>query len=88
MFDTLHVRQVVYEHCVIKRMTYGFGLFTLPPLNDPSYQYFITEGGIPDSVLCVPMWTKTHQHLVKETGFEDCTKLAQRYEKLYLMSDW
>ena len=88
MFDTLHVKEIVYAHCILKRMTWGFGLFTKPPLHDPSYQFFITTGSIPDAVLCVPMWTDTHKHLIKETGFENCTKLAQQYEKMYLMADW
>jgi hypothetical protein len=85
MIDTKYIREIRYENCVIKRMTWGFGVFTPAPINDPSYVWFIDPS---DCRTMIPTWTNRFASRIKETGFENCVKLANEYEDFLTTCEW
>ena len=51
-----------------------WGLFSITPLNDPSYVWFIKRDG--ESFVDIPLWTNRFSKEIVYIPFDECLQLA------------
>ena len=70
----------------MKRINSKWGLFSVPPIHDKTYVWFITKQK--DSWLNIPMWTTKHRKEIKGISFDECIKLAAEHEEFLEGCEW
>jgi hypothetical protein len=81
-----------FEHCVIKKIQDGWGVFTPTPCNDKNYVWFITRNRKRDnrSFVLIPTWVTDKGSDIDSNilSKSDALKLAQDYDVFYSNAEW
>lgn len=75
-----------FRYCIIKPFKKGWGVFSIPPINDKEYIWFIQR--YEDTFISTPMWTDTFKDKLKSLSKEECIQLARDYDKFCDNSEW
>ena len=76
----------LFKYCEIKKIFDGFGVFTLQPIHDKDYVWYIIRSK--SGFLQIPTWTKEHKSEIKGKSLLECQKLARDYDKSCDNSEW
>lgn len=78
----------LFKYCEIKPLGKQWGVFSIAPINDKSYVWFIKRSDGYGHFLCIPTWTDTFKKDIKSLPLETCRKLARDYDNFCDNSEW